>query len=439
MAAAVQTKRKMKQIDRAPTKLKESELYNHSHYASLIDDIIKYVLPFWDSKWRSNNAFNSILNKKGLCHELEESIGALHFVLKIMNDIIADNANQQHHGKQQKLSIPVIDLCSGKGILSMLVVSFIKLVPSHQPLCEYVDSIYLLDRNWDLHYLEVEEMKRSKRDPTKRPKCPIKSSYLSILSTEFDVEFVPIRTDIHNRKIIEFLSETVSGRCKAIFSAIHLCRRLSVRAIELFNSTPNIYAFLLAPCCLPLRGGNVVRIGPLWTKTRDLWSNEERMDIDVNDRYLVRGITPQLLQSADVDMDGDGDEVEEKENGNEQGMGNEDDCCFQMTLMSKKQIKSRGKKLNGKYKLNEHDEELLERCDGEYAQIDGDDPDYEMCIVSELLPLHLHELDAAKRYNQWITFLFNGIDCKDEEKAFHRVPLTGSEHRCDAFLTVQRS
>ena len=184
----------------------------------------------------------------------------------------------------------------------------------------------------------------------------------------------------------------------------------------------------------------MVRIGPLWIKTRDLWSNTNRLDIDVNDRYLIRKISPQLLHSPDVNADG----MEEKEDVNAESVDidanaeKEDVCCFQMALMSKKQIRSRIKKLNEKWTLNEHDEELLERCDGEYEQIDGDDPEYEMCVVSEMLPLHLHEVDESQRYNQWVAFLFNGIDCRDEQKAFHRVPLTGSEHRCDSFLTVQR-
>ena len=112
-----------------PIKLKESQLYKHSHYGKLIDDIIEYVIPFWNSKWRFKQELSGILNKEKLVMKWKNLCTCFTFVLKMINSIIDNNK------ENDKLSIPIIDLCSGKGILSMLIVSFIKLVPKYQQLC----------------------------------------------------------------------------------------------------------------------------------------------------------------------------------------------------------------------------------------------------------------------------------------------------------------
>ena len=252
-AIVPQKHKKMKQIDLAPTKLKESELYKYPHYAVLLDNVINHILPFWNKKWRFCKEFASgILNKKRIIEELEESIPALHFVFKMMRDIVNNHKNSSNN----PCSIPIVDLCSGKGILSILIISFIKLVPLYKRFSACIDCIYLIDRNWDIDYMEMEEMKQQKNeDWRKKPKSPIKSAHLSLLSKEFGIEFVALRTNIHNDKIVQFLNGTefAQKQSKIIFVAIHLCRRLSVRAIELFNVSQNICCLLLAPCCLPLR------------------------------------------------------------------------------------------------------------------------------------------------------------------------------------------
>lgn len=396
--------KKWRQIDEVEIKLMKSQLYEYSHYAKLIDCIIEYVIPFWNLKWRYCQELSGIINKRKITHEIEESVPVLHYVLKMINNIIDNNDKENN-----KLSIPIIDLCSGKGILSMLIISFIKLVPQYQKLSNYIKNIYLLDRNWDINYMEMEEMKARNQDYTKKPKCAIKSSHLQLLSKEFNVKFTPIRTNIHNEKIIEFLKEEFTENRKVLVMAIHLCRRLSARAIQIYNLSKTIHAFILAPCCLPLRGGYPVRIGPIWNKTYQLWSNKNKHNIDINNEYLMNNK----------------DEID-------------NDCCYHLALMSKKQICARNKKLIQKFKLNEEDVGKLNKCKNDnYMTINKDD---EMFITAELMPEHLHQLNKDIRYNQWINFLFNCIDCNDNDKKYYRVPLTGKDqHRCNAYLTSSRS
>ena len=380
-----------------PAKLKASALYQHSHYAALIDLINKHVVPHWDATWRHCQAFNSILNKKSLVHEMEESVVALHFVLQMMTRIVA-NAKCN----LETLSIPLVDVCSGKGILSMLVVSF----------------VLLIDKNWDIAFVEAEAaaMRRRHEDPLKPAKCAIKSSFLPLLADALDIAMTPVRSNLHSEAMRQWVEQLA---CPCVFVCIHLCRRLSVRAIELFNAHPK-HALLLAPCCMPLRGGNVVRIGPLWSVSQALWRHAQRATLNVNRHFRYR-------------FGGDGDAKDEEEE--------EDECCFRLALMSAKRMRARNKRLSDKLTLAEGDMERLFLCE-DFAR-DGDldvrDVCNEMFVAAELLPAHLHALREEKRYAQWISFLFNGIDAASEHKHICRVPLTGNEHRCDAFIACFKS
>ena len=404
-----QKKSSRKTIDSVPAKLKQSELYKT--YKDLIDDLIAYVLPFWNKKWRFHSAFKQIVNKKKLSHEIEESIVALHFVLAMLAQIAVSDAP-----KQQQKSVSLIDLCSGKGILSLLLVSFIKLVPKYQHLCSCIDCIYLMDRNWDnLDYLEAEEMKEAKQDYAKRPKSPIKSDHLSIASMEFGIELVPIRCNIHHTKVYDFI--TGLGK-ECILLSIHLCRRLSVRAIKLFNGIKSIFAFLLAPCCLPLSGGLNVRIGPLWNKSLDLWQRQDQRYVDVNEEYL-----------DEIEFGGgDGMKASSSSHGH----------SFQLVLLAQNEINERGKDLGNKYVLSDADIENLSRFKDDFAAMVIDKKKDKILIVNELNPKRLFEKDLDCRYNEWITFLFNGIDAKKQQKKIYKVPLTGNDHRCDVFMTCVR-
>lgn len=405
-----------RQIDQVPIKLKQSKLYKESNYATLIDSIIDIVIPFWNNKWRFKQEFNGILNKKKINAEIEESIPVLSFVLEMIDNIINSNGNNK-----DKLSIPIIDLCSGKGILSMLIISFIKLVPKYQSLFKYLNCIYLLDRNWDLHFIEIEELKLRNQDPTKQAKCPIKSGHLALLSQEFKIELKPIRTDIHNKKIIQFLSQINNDEnCKIIFMAIHLCRRLSVRAIQLFNINKNIKGFILAPCCLPLAGSNNIKIGPIYNKTYNLWKSNNINNIDnINNQYLIKGI----INNDDDNKDDDDDD-------------DESTCCYNLSLMSYKQIDERSKRMINKFKLSQNDINKLKKCNDDYNEISKQES---MFITSQLCPRYLHDLDKNKRYNQWINFLYNSIDSNDDKKMCYRVALTSKDqHRCDCYISAQR-
>ena len=242
-----------------------------------------------------------------------------------------------------------------------------------------------MDRNWDLNYIEVEELKLRNEDPTKQAKCQIKSSHLALLSQEFKIEFKPIRTNIHNKKIIQFLSENFNENSKVILVAIHLCRRLSVRAIQLFNSTQNIYGFILAPC-VTIKRRNNVRIGPIYNKTYNLWKDKSKHNNDINIEYLIKGITPYIVEEND---NNDKDIHENKEN---EMKVNDDECCYHLTLMNNKQINGRNKKVINKFKLNQADIDKLTTCNNDYTQIHKEE---QMFIAAEMCS-DLHEMHEDK-------------------------------------------
>lgn len=194
-------------------KLEQFGVSSTCHPASdeLVQNIIS-ILREWGDEWAGEKEWQGILNKSSLLHEVEESIVALHY----LGDYIS---------KFEEKEITLVDVCCGKGILSLLC-SYVFKYESK------VHKIIMLD-NANIKWAHIKEANnRAKIDG--RPKI---ESWAKCNLHESD----------------EVVSRLESVETPLALVGIHLCKTLSPTAVGIVNSIDPLVCpfFLLAPCCLP--------------------------------------------------------------------------------------------------------------------------------------------------------------------------------------------
>ncbi|KAK1744932.1 hypothetical protein QTG54_004223 [Skeletonema marinoi] len=101
--------------------------------SDFITNKVIQVLHQWGSEWSGHSGFQSLLNKKSLLHEIEESIVAL----QTLHDWLEKRSNNES-------PVTLVDVCCGKGITSMLT--------SYVYKTSTVSDIIMLDKqdiNWN--------------------------------------------------------------------------------------------------------------------------------------------------------------------------------------------------------------------------------------------------------------------------------------------------
>ena len=190
---------------KAANKLEERK---DDFYPSITPRVVS-ILRHWGSKWDGLQKWRSLLDKRSLLHEIEESIVAIHHLLQGTSSI------QQEH--------IVVDACGGKGIFSFLL-SYLK--PSN------VNQIVLLEKA-EIDWYHIHEANETALEEG-RPKIVIWSN-----------------TNLHEYDKV--LDRLLDLPLPVAMSGIHLCKQLSPSFCGLVNGlgkTNCIYA-CLAPCCLP--------------------------------------------------------------------------------------------------------------------------------------------------------------------------------------------
>ncbi|KAL9181527.1 hypothetical protein ACHAXT_010332 [Thalassiosira profunda] len=105
------------------------------------DDMIKRVIPIlrqWGKAWAGQPGFLSLLNKRSLLHEVEESIVALHFLAEWLES------------RTSGTPVTLVDVCCGKGILSMLA-SYLFAGETSD-----VSGIIMLDKQNDINWNHIQ-------------------------------------------------------------------------------------------------------------------------------------------------------------------------------------------------------------------------------------------------------------------------------------------
>ena len=173
------------------------------------------ILREWGTTYGNDPKWKSFLDKPKLFNEVEESIIAIHYLLK------GTTAAKSSIDTIDKYV--AIDVCGGKGFFSLLL-SYLR-----QPL---IDHIILLEKA-DIDWYHIDESNKS--------------------ATQHGRPLIVIwkNTNLHDYDIV--LGKLLSLQYPVALTGIHLCKQLSPSFIGIVNGLGKskcIYA-CLAPCCLP--------------------------------------------------------------------------------------------------------------------------------------------------------------------------------------------
>ena len=183
--------------------------------AGLTNRVIQ-ILQQWGESWAGQSGWHTLLNKKSLLHEVEESIVTLHFLLNWLER------------RCEQTPVTLVDVCCGKGILSMLAsYLFRDMVSTH------VTGIIMLDKQRDINWNHILASNENSQDECR----PMIQTWGGC--------------NLHD---IDQITERLEGRYGPVaLVGVHLCNLLSPACVGIANSLgPEKCPFLcLAPCCLP--------------------------------------------------------------------------------------------------------------------------------------------------------------------------------------------
>eukprot|EP00978_Attheya_sp_CCMP212_P020052 scaffold57009_cov50-Attheya_sp.AAC.1 len=173
------------------------------------------ILRVWGEQWAGQPGWQTLLNKKSLQHEMEESIVTLGILMKQM-DRFPPNADP----------ITVVDVCCGKGIFSMLA-SYMFQNDAR------VSKIIMLDKQQTINWNHIVASNQLASE-----------EYRPVIETWGGCNL--FETD----RLVECFEEVPTP---VAMVGIHLCKGLSPAFMGLANALgPTKCPILcLAPCCLP--------------------------------------------------------------------------------------------------------------------------------------------------------------------------------------------
>ena len=178
----------------------------------------------WRQRYHGNSSlWNRLFKPQRVLKEVVESVPVIQVVQEWM-----EKQNDTTAGAHP---ITILDLCSGKGYLSMLLS---EILPKDR-----VEKCILLDKAWPLCHSQ--------------PK-PHHMSWDHIYTDNyFNTWPIPLHTskqDLKQSRTIQQLAKRLEEKTVLIL-AVHLCGILSLQAIHLFQALSDAPLLLLKPCCLP--------------------------------------------------------------------------------------------------------------------------------------------------------------------------------------------
>lgn len=213
-------------------------------YPTIFDQSIDAIIK-WRQRYRGNPAvWKRIFKKERVLKELIESAPVLHSVQKFVNNY------ESGHNDNDDDTITILDLCSGKGYLSMFLsemlppekVKKIILVDKAWAMCN--SEVLPHHMNWDHIYGEIPQEIRENQIPPIDDTC-----YFTTWPIPLHTSKQNIKQKCNPRQMKKHFFDRTKGPILVL--AVHLCGTLSLRAVDFFNNNENVKMFCLKPCCLP--------------------------------------------------------------------------------------------------------------------------------------------------------------------------------------------
>lgn len=220
----------------------------------------------WRKRYRGNpSLWKRIFKKDRVIKELVESAPVIEFVKRAV--VEAENDNDD----DDETKFTIIDLCSGKGYLSMFLS---EILPKDK-----VDRFILVDKAWAIaskkqttelkpHHMNWDHIYGSTATDSN-------DSYFTTWPIPLYTSKQDLKDSCNQRQMKKHFFDKIDG--PIIILAVHLCGTLSLKAVEMFNNNQEVKLFALKPCCLPqmvyANRGDVFRIGQHEFDAKDVCSN----------------------------------------------------------------------------------------------------------------------------------------------------------------------
>lgn len=215
-------------IDKAP------ELYDN--YTAVFHQSA-HCITNWRQRYRGNNAlWKRIFKRDRVVKEIIEAVPIIDVVDRWVHEKQQQHQQQQNENGIISYNVTIIDLCSGKGYLSMLLSEYL---PSGS-----VQKFVLVDKAWPMCFSEPQ--------PHHMNWDHIYANFTED-SSYFTTWPIPLHTSKQNIKIASVLRnmEKRFSNDPVLVLGVHLCGTLSIQAIKLFHQLPQSKLLILKPCCLP--------------------------------------------------------------------------------------------------------------------------------------------------------------------------------------------
>jgi len=187
-------------------------------------NLILQVMKDWATQFGNDPMMKSIFNANNIFREMDEYVVPLYHLIKYLESDITGE------------SISLLDVASGKGYMSLLLSSLsVKL-----NILQRIKSITMIDKNKNMNLNHLDHLKKE-----------VHSQYAPI-----PIHF--IQMDLHKNTFQQYVLNDLAF--KPVIIAIHPCKRLSSRCVNLFNNLP-IDALFLAPCCVPNPSKHAIKCG----------------------------------------------------------------------------------------------------------------------------------------------------------------------------------
>ena len=216
-------------------------------YKTTYDSSIRAIVK-WRQRFRGNPAvWKRIFKKDRVFKELIESVPVLHLVQQYVDN------NENIESDDDKITI--LDLCSGKGYLSMFLseilppqkVAKILLVDKAWAMCN--GEVLPHHMNWDHLYGDIPQQALVDQAQGTSTSQYNHTNYFTTWPIPLHTSKQDLKQSCNQRQMKKRFFDKTKG--PILILAIHLCGTLSLRAVDFFNNNENVQMLCLKPCCLP--------------------------------------------------------------------------------------------------------------------------------------------------------------------------------------------
>jgi len=234
-------------------------------YSTTYEDSLNAIVN-WRKRYRGNpSLWKRIFKKDRVIKELVESAPVIEFVKRA---VVQSKYNDDDDDEKK---YTIIDLCSGKGYLSMFLS---EILPKDK-----VDRFILVDKAWAIaskkqttelkpHHMNWDHIYGTTATDSN-------DSYFTTWPIPLYTSKQDLKDSCNQRQMKKHFFDKIDG--PIIILAVHLCGTLSLKAVEMFNNNQEVKLFALKPCCLPqmvyANRGDVFRIGQHEFDAKDVCSN----------------------------------------------------------------------------------------------------------------------------------------------------------------------